>query len=244
MVTPGTLAEAAAIGPYFAVAAGPRPDGAAFRPMTDLYTDRAALKGYVDAVAGRLGTDRRRVAASTLHLGTASRLWSVALACSALTGRVPDLSPPLLWWRQAPAGPVELWLPEVRTLPDGPAAALHDTVAVRNLRPLSDAVREVYGVSPQTLRGNAASALVGALRVLLARAPHAPHPATPLVLGLLGRPPLAGAGTYETAPDGTVRLSRRSCCLYYRVPGAGTCGDCVLNRRNIRDHRNREETSA
>ncbi|MEU9111287.1 (2Fe-2S)-binding protein [Streptomyces sp. NPDC048483] len=24
---------------------------------------------------------------------------------------------------------------------------------------------------------------------------------------------------------------RRNCCLYYRVPGMGTCGDCVLNRQ-------------
>jgi ferric iron reductase protein FhuF len=23
-------------------------------------------------------------------------------------------------------------------------------------------------------------------------------------------------------------LVRNNCCLYYRIPGAGTCGDCVL----------------
>ncbi|MEU7551440.1 (2Fe-2S)-binding protein [Streptomyces sp. NPDC044571] len=23
---------------------------------------------------------------------------------------------------------------------------------------------------------------------------------------------------------------RRSCCLYYKVPGGGFCGDCVLRR--------------
>lgn len=244
MVTPEALARVAAIGPYFAVTTGPLPDAAAFRPLTDLYADPAALEGYVHAVAQRLGTDQLRVAASTLHLGTASRLWSLALACSALTGRVPDLGPERLWWRQAPSGPVELWLPEVRELPRDPGDAphaLHDTVAVRNLRPLSDAVHEVFGVSPQTLRGNAASALVGAFRVLLARAPHAPYPVTTLVRGLLDRPPLAGAGAYEMTPDGAIALRRRSCCLYYRVPGAGTCGDCVLNHRNSRD---REETSA
>lgn len=250
MVTPEALAEAAAIGPYFAVTTGPRPQGAAFRPMTDLYADRAALEDCVRAVAQRIGTGQRRVAASTLHLGTASRLWSTALACAALTGSVPDLSPQRLWWRLPPSGPVDLWLPELRTLPQEPAGALHETVAVRNLRPLSDTVHEVFGVSPQTLRGNAASALVGAARVLLAQAPHAPHPVTPLVRGLLDRPPLAGAGTYDVTPDGSVRLRRRSCCLYYRVPGAGTCGDCVLNERNHRNHRNgphrhdREETPA
>ncbi|MBT2451403.1 (2Fe-2S)-binding protein [Streptomyces sp. ISL-43] len=231
MVTSGVLAQVAAIGPYFAVTAGPRGDSAGFRPLADLYTDRSALEGYVQAVAQRLGTGQRRVAASTLHLGTASRLWSVALACTALTGRVPDLGPDRLWWRQARTGPVDLWLPEVRDLPRKPAEALHETVAVQNLMPLSDAMHRVCGVSPHTLRGNAASALVGALRVLLARAPHAPYQVTPLARGLLEQAPLAGAGAFDTAPGGAIGFRRRSCCLYYRVPGAGTCGDCVLNQK-------------
>ncbi|MFI1618174.1 (2Fe-2S)-binding protein [Streptomyces lydicus] len=25
-------------------------------------------------------------------------------------------------------------------------------------------------------------------------------------------------------------FARRSCCLYYRVPGGGLCADCVLRR--------------
>ncbi|MGW5694872.1 (2Fe-2S)-binding protein, partial [Streptomyces asiaticus] len=38
-------------------------------------------------------------------------------------------------------------------------------------------------------------------------------------------PPLRDAGTLGTAPLG---YRRRTCCLYYRVPGGGLCGDCVL----------------
>ncbi|MFV2120727.1 (2Fe-2S)-binding protein, partial [Streptomyces sp. Act-28] len=39
---------------------------------------------------------------------------------------------------------------------------------------------------------------------------------------------------YETDPDlaGTLRgpaLRRRTCCLYYRCPGGGLCGDCVFD---------------
>ncbi|WP_326621708.1 (2Fe-2S)-binding protein (plasmid) [Streptomyces anulatus] len=182
-------------------------------------------------MAQRLGTDQVRVAASTLHLGTASRLWSIALASAALTGRVPGLNPDRLWWRSAPSGPVELWLPAPRELPQDIVTALHESVAVQNLRPLNDAVHRVCGVPPQVLRGNAASALVGALRVLLTRAPHASRPVVPLARDLLGREPLTGAGALNAGPEGTVTFRRHSCCLYYRVPGAGTCGDCVLNRK-------------
>jgi hypothetical protein len=169
------------------------------------------------------------VAASTLHLGTASRLWSIALACAALTGRVPDLGPDRLWWRLPSSGPLDLWLPGLREVDRQPHPALHHTVVVRNLTPWADAVRRVSGVSPHTLRGNAASALIGAHRVLLAKAPHTPFPVVPVVRALLDQPPLAGAGTHRATPAGPLALRRRSCCLYYRVPGAGTCGDCVLN---------------
>ncbi|WP_455359006.1 (2Fe-2S)-binding protein [Streptomyces sp. SYSU K21746] len=229
--TAATLEQVAAIGPYFAVTCGERPDPDGFLPLTELYADADALKAYVQAVGQRIGTDQMRVAASTLHLGTASRLWSIALASVALTGGVPDLNPEQLWWRPALSGPIDLWLPAPRELPGAAAAAVHGTVAVQNLRPLAEAVQRVSGVSPRILRGNAASALVGALRVLITRAPHVPQPVIPLVRDLLGREPLTGAGAFDPGADGTITFRRRSCCLYYRVPGAGTCGDCILNHK-------------
>ncbi|MER7666632.1 (2Fe-2S)-binding protein [Streptomyces sp. NPDC096193] len=228
-LTPDALARISTIGPYFAVATGPRPEAEGFRPLTDLYEDPDTLEDCVGAVSGQLGIDQRRVAASTLHLGTASRLWSIALACAALTGRVPDLAPDRLWWRLPASGPLDLWLPDLREVDQEPLPALLRTVAVQNLAPWADAVRRVSRVSPHTLRGNAASALIGAHRVLLARAPAPILPAVPLVRALLDRPPLAGTGTYHVGPAGPLAFRRRSCCLYYRVPGAATCGDCVLN---------------
>ncbi|MCP3820353.1 hypothetical protein NLX86_20305 [Streptomyces sp. A3M-1-3] len=200
------LEQVADIGPYFAVTCGERPDSAGFRPLTELYADADVLREYVRAVARRLRTDQPRVAASTLHLGTASRLWSIALASTALTGRVPDLNPDRLWWRPAPTRPVELWLPTPRELPQAPAAALHDTVAIQNLRPLADAVHRACGVSPQILRGNAASALVGALRVLLTRAPQAPqapHAPHPPLTSAPGTSTSASANTPPPAPHST-----------------------------------------
>ncbi|MEU3947904.1 (2Fe-2S)-binding protein [Streptomyces sp. NPDC029526] len=231
MVNATTWDRVSAVGPYFEVTAGPRAHTADFRPMAELHTDAGPLDTSVGLVGRRIGTDEPRVAASTLHLGTASRLWSVALASAALTGAVPDLGPEGLWWRRTPTGPLELWLPAPHMLTARTDTALHRTVVEQNLVPLADTVRRVHGVSPHTLRGNAASALVGAARVLTASAPDAPHPVLPLVRALLDRPPLAGAGTLHTGRPHTLTFHRHNCCLYYRVPGAGTCGDCVLNTR-------------
>ncbi|GAA1431455.1 hypothetical protein GCM10009601_50470 [Streptomyces thermospinosisporus] len=215
-----------ALGPYFAATCGEHPDPEGFQPLTLMYGDADVLGEQVRQVARRTGTDQTRVAASTFQLGLAARLWSVALASAAFTGTVPDLDPARLWWRPAESGPLELWLPAPRALPSRPAAALLDTVALRNLDPLNTAVRRLCGLSPHVLRGNSASALVGALRVLLGHAP--PRPVTDLVRTLLDREPLAGAGTFTVTDGGALSFRRRSCCLYYRQPGGGLCGDCVL----------------
>ncbi|MEG3629949.1 (2Fe-2S)-binding protein [Streptomyces poriticola] len=227
MMTPDTLADVSDVGPYFAVAAGPRADAGLFRPLTALYTDPAVLSAYVAEVGRRLDTVQRRVAASTLHIGIAARLWSVALATAALTGRVPDLSPDRLWWRTPDSGPIELWLPEPAALPEADVAdGLYGTVVGANLRPLGEALRRDCGLSAKVLPGNAASALLGAVRVLRDRRPAAPCPPLGPATALLAREPLASSGTHGTDPLTTYR--RSSCCLYYRVRGGGYCGDCVL----------------
>ncbi|MBB1254234.1 (2Fe-2S)-binding protein [Streptomyces sp. OF3] len=232
MVTRKALDRLAGVGPYFALSHGPRPDGHPFRPLTALYSEPRTLRDYVTEVGRRLGGAHPRVSASTLHIGTAARLWSVAVGGAVLGGGVLDLSPERLRWRVPEAGPIELWLPEVRTAaPGDDVDALHRTVFVANLLPLEEALRREYGLSPQTALGNAASALVGTVRVLGARM-TAPGP-SPLALGaaLLDRAPLDRAGVLTTDP---LTYRRRSCCLYYRVPQAGYCGDCVLTERKRR----------
>ncbi|MEW1853570.1 (2Fe-2S)-binding protein [Streptomyces albidoflavus] len=224
------LTRLAAVGPYFAADPTPRadPSEGGFRPVAEWYGD--GIAGHVEEIGRRMGTGAGRVAASTAQLGLASRLWSVALGCAALGGVVPDLGPGRLWWRGPSAGPVELRLPAPRPLPGPLPEALHRAVAVDHLAPLDEAVRGRYGLSPQILRGNAASALVGAVRVLLDRVPDAPCPPVPLVEHLLARAPLEGTGTFLHEEGLGVAFTRRSCCLYYRVPAA-TCGDCVLRTR-------------
>ncbi|MFD6133500.1 (2Fe-2S)-binding protein, partial [Streptomyces diastaticus] len=224
------LTRLARVGPYFTADPVPRadPSEGGFRPLAELYGD--GIAGHVEETGRRMGTGPGRVAASTAQLGLASRLWSLALGCAALGSEVPDLGPGRLWWRRPSAGPVELRLPAPRPLPGPLPEALHRAVAVGHLAPLAEAVGSRYAVSPQVLRGNAASALVGAVRVLLDQAPEAAGRAVPLVEHLLGRPPLAHTGTFVHEEGLGVAFVRRSCCLFYRVP-AETCGDCVLRTR-------------
>ena len=81
------------------------------------------------------------------------------------------------------------------------------------------------------LWGNAASAVAGGKRVLAERAPAAGRAGgARWPRRLLDAGPLAGTGGLlpPQPPDRDWSFRRRSCCLYYRVPGGGLCGDCVL----------------
>ncbi|MFC9282623.1 (2Fe-2S)-binding protein [Streptomyces collinus] len=233
---------------------------------------RNALTSRVATVADRLRTGEARVAASIAHQGLAARLWSTALACAALYGRLPDLGPGLLRWDGAAPAPDDLWLTEVRAVPGDPVT-LADTVLHAHLRPLGEALTTRYGVAAGLLWGNAGSALAGASRELdrWARAhgrTDVADRARLLTDDLFTHPLLRTTGTRApgtTRTPGTARLGaanttrttatgpsrpgapattppvptathpapafrRRSCCLYYRVPGGGICGDCCFTR--------------
>ncbi|MCX5192734.1 (2Fe-2S)-binding protein [Streptomyces sp. NBC_00249] len=219
------LRRLASVGPFFAVPHGAEPPGPGFRPLSELYGEH--LTPYVAEVGRRIGSGPDRVAASTAQFGIASRLWSLGLGCAALAGRIPDLAPDRLHWRMPEAASLELWLPApAATLP---AEALGESV-LKNLALLEAPLREGFGVSAKVLRGNAASGLVGALRVLLDRVPG--EKAVELAGALLADGgALAGTGTFIHEEGLGVAFVRRSCCLYYRVPGGGLCGDCVLRTR-------------
>ncbi|MFJ8079369.1 (2Fe-2S)-binding protein [Streptomyces sp. NPDC096205] len=182
----------------------------------------------VDKVAAALRAPEPRIAASVAHLGLAARLWSIALGCAVRYGRLPDLDPRLLHWDPDASAPDELWLAELRPGPPADAAALADAVLLGHLEPLAAALRAEHRLAPGLLRGNAASALAGAAREVdrWARAEGSPatgERARALAAELLGHPLLAGTGTLT----GT-SFRRRSCCLYYRLPGGGVCGDCCF----------------
>jgi hypothetical protein len=192
---------------------------------------RDALRLRIDTVAGRLRAPEPRVAASVAQLGLAARLWSVALGCAVLYGRLPDLGARLLCWDPLASAPDDLWLTERRPLPgEADAAALAGTVLHGHLEPLEAALKARYGIAAGLLRGNSGSALAGAARELdrWARADgrtDLADRARALTDDLLAHPLLRSTGSRA----GSV-FRRHSCCLYYRVPGGGVCGDCCFTR--------------
>ncbi|MFF4340647.1 (2Fe-2S)-binding protein [Kitasatospora sp. NPDC001540] len=213
----------AALGPYFAVRTDPSPPPG-FRPLTELYGAGGPLAARIAEVGRVLGTAELRVAASTAHLGLAARLWSVALGAAVTAGRVPDLAG--AWFVLPPQGPFDLWV-SAGGVAAGPEE-LERAVWDGQLAPLAAAVRAVAPVAPGLLAGNAASALVGAARQV-GSVPGLRAPAAALARGLLARPALAGTGAV-TPPGGPLGFRRASCCLYYRTPSGGLCGDCVFTR--------------
>ncbi|WP_324604601.1 (2Fe-2S)-binding protein [Streptomyces sp. NRRL S-337] len=239
------LGRTAAVGPFFSVrtnAGAPGDQG--FLPLAELYGEGVspALRNRLETVATRLGTAEARVAASLVHQGLAGRLWSIALGPAVLAGRVPDLAGDALWWHPDRSAPDDLWLPfpspspspSSSPLPSPPEEDLTSQLRAAVLRdhlvPLHHAISAATTISPKVLWGNAASALAGTLRVLHDWCRSTGHReaaerAVALTASLLETTPLRDCGTLDpTVPA----YSRRSCCLYYRVPGGGLCGDCVL----------------
>ncbi|PYC75816.1 ferric iron reductase [Streptomyces tateyamensis] len=213
MTAEPSVHPAAALGPYFALALGSAPPPG-YRPLDELFT--AGVAARLPEVAARLHTAEPRVAASVMQLGLAARFWSVTLGALAVTGAIPALEQ--AHWRQLPDGPLDLWLPA-----DHPTTTDPHAVLTTVLTPLNAAVRAAAPVSERLLWGNAASALVGTLRMIQRQLPTA-QAAEQATRALLARAPLAGT----LAAHGP-RLRRTSCCLYYRLPGGGLCGDCVFD---------------
>ncbi|WP_413760015.1 (2Fe-2S)-binding protein [Streptomyces sp. MMBL 11-3] len=219
-----------ALGGFFALRTGSPP----LPTLAQAYEGRVPdgtdpLVFRVRKVARALGTPEARVAVSIAQQGLAARLWSVALGAAVLHGRVPDLDPRLLRWDADGSAPEDLWLAEVRSLP-GDAATVRRAVHDSHLEPLAAALRARHPVAAGLLRGNSASALTGAARQLGRwAAAHGRSDlagrARALTAELLDHPDLRDCGTL----DGT-DFRRRSCCLYYRVPGGGVCGDCCFER--------------
>jgi hypothetical protein len=207
------------VNPYFVWE--PFTEGVGWRPFAqlldaDVVAERVAVSRQ--GLVAMFGLDEaavpERVVASVLFLGYASRLLSPPLA-DALRGEVRAAGPGDLWWKPVPGGPLPMAVSPVGARPAGD---LFDVAVLGLVAPLLEVFRARFRLSPHVLWGNVASALGGAAGQL-------GEGAWPAVAGLLDRPPLAG-----TAIVGPRSLRRRNCCLYYRIPGGGTCGDCVLRK--------------
>jgi len=217
-----TLQVLAGCGPYFAVSTGSVHEPG-WRPVRALYENPVVLARLVERVRTRLGTGQARVAASILFQGHAARLWSVSLGALLRGGLLPELDPNALLWRDQ-GGSVRLHLDRTEGWRgEDLENALGCSVIDEHLTPLLTAVHQLAPLSGRLLWGNAASALLGAVRVL---DDAQLGPARGVAERLLNYGPLRG--TLEVQPEGGYR--RRSCCLFYRVPGGALCGDCALTR--------------
>ncbi len=219
----GSLADVASLGAFFVVSTGDA-EGAdpTWRPLRDLYSDPQPLRDRIAHVGRVLGAGER-VAASITFQGLAARVLSAPFATVALHGVLPDLTADSLHWRPSATGPWPLWCADPGTRdPEGLATLLFG----EHLAPLVEAVRAQVSISERLLWGSVASSVASGKRLI------GTQRATSVAEQLLATGPLAGTGELRppTGPDRDWSFRRRSCCLYYRVPNGGLCGDCVLLR--------------
>ena len=228
-------ADLTALGPYFAVEVH-RP-GSPLRPP---WQPLGELVGSPEALAGRIGEVRERlaaaagcpaaavefrVAASIAQLGLCARLLSPALGAAA-AGRALPVDVGQARWVPALGGPFRL------SLAGAPVAAGPGTAAAAALLagPITQIVQavEAMAVSPRVLWGNVASAVNGAATMIAEARPDLAGPAAEAAAALLADPALTG--TYQGGPLRGFR--RRNCCLIYRLSPErpAYCGDCVLGR--------------
>ncbi|MEB3064009.1 ATP-binding cassette domain-containing protein [[Mycobacterium] zoologicum] len=223
------LAELSCVTPYFAVSTG-AVEGGGWRPVTQLYTDPELLDDAVAAVRERIGAPDHRVAASTFFLGFAARLWSIGLGGLAEHGLLLDLDPDELWYTQS-CGTVRLHLPKpVAWQGPGLDSLLAEEVLRRHLIPLTAAVRRLGPISEKLLRGNAASAVLGAARALHRHhgAPLATDPSWELARAVCADESLCDTIRFD---ESGTDYRRATCCLFYRTPGGGLCIDCALTHK-------------
>ncbi|WNV88683.1 (2Fe-2S)-binding protein [Umezawaea sp. Da 62-37] len=213
-----TLRRARVISPFFVLDVG-RPDDT-WLPGTALTDGSRALPDTLDAIGARYRTTERRVAASLFFLSYTARLLCPTVAAHVLDGAIPDIRPGNLWWRYDPEQGLRVRLDEPTT---GPGIA-------EAMAPVVDAVRAESGVAAGLLWGNAASSMAGGLRTMAGTGTASPEECLATAAELFADKPFRQAGGFVDFP-GEVAFRRSSCCLYYRLDGGGTCGDCPLSPR-------------
>ncbi|WP_232050108.1 (2Fe-2S)-binding protein [Actinoplanes sp. OR16] len=196
-------------------------------------SDARILEGRVAAatrVLQRLGASaglEERVVASTVFLGLAARLVSPPLGAAVIGGAVPVADPARMRWQAVESGPIPIVYDDLGASEADDVTAIVDVITTL-VAPILDGFRTRFVLSPQVLWGNVASALGGAHTMIAKAVPEHAARSAFLLESLLAREPLAGMATLHHPADGHWFLVRRNCCLYYRIPGGGTCGDCVL----------------
>lgn len=239
------LADLAGIGPFFAVGTGALP-GEGWVPVGALGDPRGPLADRIEAVEAALFADHTsvetggpsrtvRVAASIAFQGIAAQVVAPLFAAVAVHGALPDAAAAgvarALHWRPGGGGPW-LWWPAGGGVVACRDPAVLGALVTELLAPVVAAVRAQAAVAERVLWGNAASSVASARQLVAAVRPDAAPRAAAVGRHLLTTAPFAATASLRdpAPPDVGWTFQRRSCCLYYRVPGGGICGDCVLRR--------------
>lgn len=236
------LRGGAALGPYFSVELAA--DGPDWLELAALVEDPALLRERVAATRSVLADQcgiaaeaiDERAAASIYFLGLAARLVSPAFGVAVMRATVPLIVMSDVRWQPSNRGPIPIAVTSDQTRTagtlDGLADLLYKNVVSTTVTPVAGAVQREFHLSPKVLGGNVTSALAGAAKMLAAARPDLASRATQLAGRLLTKGSLSGTGRYvRVDPAGPQRhFVRNNCCLFYRIPGGGTCADCVLGR--------------
>jgi ferric iron reductase protein FhuF len=211
------LADVAGLGPFFTLATG-----LGERPLPD----PEPVRDRISHVSAALACDRR-VAASLAFQGFAAQLVSAPYAAAVLHQAVPEVTPSSVGWSRSLDGG---WAPctDASALVDADALP---ALLAGMLAPLVAAFRGQVPVAGRLLWGNAASTVAAAKRLLVMQRSATAGRAADVAEAVLAYGPFDGAGELlpPRDPDAVWTFRRRSCCLYYRVPGGGLCDDCVLS---------------
>lgn len=229
------LARGGDCGPYFALDAGAGETPGTFT-LNDLYSGERILTDLLAGVCLRLGVRETRVAASLLFQGFVSRISSPLLHALAY-GIVVDVDPRQCHARYLAGEAMPLLAGRVRGERvdmseeaglETAARLLHDVLIERHLRPFADLLHSVAKLAGPIAWGNAASSISTAARLLAMHVdPLRARQVRDVVDTLLDTECFASGATVVAG----VGILRRSCCLYYRAPGASVCVDCPLRRR-------------
>ncbi|MFU8849505.1 (2Fe-2S)-binding protein [Micromonospora sp. SL1-18] len=187
----------------------------------------------------------RRVAASAMHLDHTLRLWSITLGAIAVGQIIPDLRN--LRCRHGTDGRARFalvrhhgWHADDNTTTE----LLMQTVIDDHVYPMHAALRRTAGLAHGLMLGNSASMLVSATRALSGGPSHAF--VRRITARLLDTPLLRDAARHTVDEDGGLivdSVTRRSCCLCYRLPAAHVCADCPLQDAAVtRTVRGRSDT--
>lgn len=221
------LEAGAALSSFCALQAEPGPEWVSWADLLaepDLWRVRAAE--VHDVLSAGAPVDQR-IVASLVHLGLVARLLSPTVGAALAGDIVPVVG----------AAGVRLQLRGTNPLPmawagvtGGVARSTGEVGAllIRHwleplVQPWTELIAGEAGLSGRVLRGNVVSAIAGTLRLAATR-PGLSHRAEAILDALLASGPLAGTGTRRADRS----FLRHSCCLFYQLPGAGTCSDCVL----------------